>query len=178
MITIISGVPGAGKSSVSRLLAEKVPRSVRLEGDAIGEDLIVNGVVLPGADPAEESERQLRLRRRNLCLLADSFAREGFSVFLDDVVLWPGLLDLYLAELHARPVRLVVLAPRPDVIARRDAGRHKHVFAQWKHLDDDLRAWTGQPGLRLDSSDQTLVQTVEAIEQHWAESLVDPVRGR
>lgn len=172
VVTIVSGIPGAGKSTVSRLLAEEWPRSVHLEGDRIGAEFIVRGLLHPGEEPADESEAQLHLRRRNTALLADSFASAGFEVVIDDVILWPGGLRLYLDLLRSRPVRFVVLAPRLDVIAKRDAGRDKQVFELWRHLDDDLRRWADQPGLRLDTSDQGAAKTVQTIRRRWDEALV------
>jgi predicted kinase len=172
VITIVSGIPGAGKSTVSGLLARSMPRSVHLDGDLVGEAFVVSGLVLPGAEPAEESERQLELRRRNIALLADSFVGAGFEVVIDDVILWPGGLDLYLGLLRSRPVRFVLLAPELYVVARRDAGRDKHVFDVWRHMSEQLLAWSDQPGLRLDSSTQTPDETVAAILSRWDDCLV------
>lgn len=172
VITIVSGIPGAGKSTVSRLLAEQWPRSVHLEGDRVGAEFVIRGLVNPGEEPAAEAEAQLLLRRRNIAMLADSFRSAGFEAVIDDVILWPGGLDLYLDLLRSRPVRFVVLAPRLDVIARRDAGRDKHFFELWRHLNDDLERWTDQPGLRLDTSEQDAVTTALTIRQRWDEALV------
>jgi gluconate kinase len=160
---IISGVPGAGKTTVARLLAARFDRAAHLEGDRVSFQFIVSGLVPPQGPPMDEADRQLELRRRNVCLLADSFADAGFVPVIDDVVVSPGILDLYVALLRARPLRLVQLTPAVDVIQRRDTGRDKHVFDLWGHLHDDLHNRMPRVGLWLDTTDLTAHQAVDAI---------------
>lgn len=159
---LISGAPGAGKTTVARALAERLPRAAHLEGDQIGE-VVVSGRVLPHEEPHTEASRQLLVRRRNLCLLADSFAEAGFVPVIDDVVVSPGVLATYVEQLRTRPLVFVQLAPRIDVVRARDAGRDKQWFEVWAHLDAQMREWTPKPGLRLDSSDLTIDETVDVI---------------
>ena len=120
----------------------------------------------------EEANRQLELRRRNVCLLADSFADAGFVPVIDDVVASPGVLDLYLALLRTRPLRLVQLTPTIDVIQRRDAERDKHVFDLWGHLHHDLHNRMARVGLWLDTSNLTAHQTVDAILDGFDRALI------
>src|SRR5689334_14474136 len=131
---LISGVPGAGKTTVARLLASRLPRSAYIESDLIG-GLIVNGFVAPQGPPADEAEAQLVLRRRNICLLADSFAGAGFATVIDDVVVSASVLDLYRSLRGPGRWPWCSLSPT----SRWYAGRHKHVFEIWGHLDTQLR---------------------------------------
>ena len=85
-VFIVAGIPGAGKTTVSRLLAERFDRGVHVESDLF-QRMIVSGGLWVNEEPAEEAQRQLRLRGRNACLLADSFFEAGFTPVIDDVVI-------------------------------------------------------------------------------------------
>jgi dephospho-CoA kinase len=67
-IIVVTGIQAAGKSTVARLLTQRIERGVHIEADVLYQ-MIVTGRVLPeepGAMPPE-AERQLRLRLRNAC---------------------------------------------------------------------------------------------------------------
>ena len=85
-IIVITGLPGAGKSSTSTLLAQKFEKAAHIEADRI-QELIISGAEHPtiaGASP--EAIDQLRLRLRNSVLLAKSFSKSGFTAIVDDIV--------------------------------------------------------------------------------------------
>jgi len=171
---LVSGVPGAGKTTIAHRLATRFPRSVHIEGDLVGERFVVNGLVPPGGEPTAEAKAQLQLRRRNICLLADSFAEAGFLPVIDDVVVSRPVLDAYLGLLATRPLALVQLAPQREVVAQRDADRDKQVFDRWHHLDEELRRELPGVGLWLDTSDLTAEETVAEILTALDDSTAGP----
>ena len=83
---LITGTPGAGKTTLARLLAERLERAVVIEGD-LRQGWIVSGNVWPGQEPAAESARQIHLNMRNQCLLAQSYAAASFTPIIDYVII-------------------------------------------------------------------------------------------
>ncbi len=158
---LISGIPGAGKTTVSRALAERlVGPAVHIEGDVLSFDFVAKGVAEP-SDSVQWAD-QMRLRRKNIRLLADSYAEEGFSTVIDDVVVSRAAFGEYDALLAVRPT-FVVLSPSLDVVRARDKARDKHVFEMWNHLEAEMRAELTGIGNWIDSSDLSVGETVDRI---------------
>jgi len=169
---LISGVPGAGKTTVARLLARRFPLAAHIEADEI-QNLIVSGGLHPQQEPAAEAARQYRLRTANVSLLADSFAGAGIVPVIDDTVVERARLDDYLAELRTRPLHLVLLAPPPEVALARDAARQtKQVGHIWGHLDAVMREQMPGLGLWIDTAHMTAEETADAILERRSEAVV------
>ena len=181
-VFLISGIPAAGKSTVSHLLARRFDRGVHIDADVL-RGMIVSGnawasqepPVNPLAEPGlkEEAERQLRLRAKNAALLADSYFAAGFTVVLDEIAIGERLQD-FRDDIQSRPLLLVNLAPRLDVVRERDAGRSgKNVFEVWAYLDGVMRETMRDAGLWLDTSEMTPEQVVdEIVRRAWDEGRV------
>ena len=159
---LVTGIPGAGKTTVSRELAGRLGPAAHLEGDAIGA-MVISGGLLPGQEPLAESGRQLLLRTRNIGLLADSFFAAGITPIIDDVVVGRRLAD-FTALIRSRPLLLVVLAPSVEVALARDRLRpDKTVADRWAHVDGEMRRDLAGAGLWIDTDSLTVAQTVDVI---------------
>ncbi len=179
-VIVVTGVQAAGKSSVAQALAERLECSVHVRGDVFRR-MVINGRVEMGpSDPPPEALRQLQLRYALAATVADGYAEAGFNVVLQDIVLGSDLTDMVAAIRH-RPLAVVVLAPRADVVVQRDAARQaargKVAYRPGDEgvaeLDAHLRTATPRIGLWLDTSDQTVDETAdEILARVWSEGVI------
>ncbi|WP_116510840.1 AAA family ATPase [Micromonospora sp. B006] len=167
-VVLISGIMAVGKSTVAEGLARRLPRAVHLRGDVFRR-MIVSGRADMTAEPTDEALRQLRLRYDLAASTADRYAAAGFTVVLQDVVLGADLPAM-IGRIRHRPLAVVVLAPRAEVVAARERDRPKTGYGDWPvaDLDAGFRADTPRIGLWLDTSDQTPEETVtEILARAW-----------
>ena len=162
MVIVLTGLMAAGKSTVAQLLAERFPRSAHVRGDTFRR-MIVGGRAEPTPDGSAEATAQLWLRYRMSAQVADAYADAGFTAIVQDVILGDDL-PAYAALIRTRPCHVVVLAPRPEVVAAREAARSKTGYGDWTvaQLQADLDR-TPRIGRWLDTSAQTPSETADAI---------------
>ncbi|MEU8619368.1 AAA family ATPase [Streptomyces sp. NPDC048623] len=159
---LLAGIPGSGKSTVAEALAARFARSAHIEVDRL-QELIVRGGHWPTPDGDPEADRQIFLRARNACLLADSFVTAGFVPVVDDVVVRRSHLAFYRTQVRTGPLHVVFLAPGPAKAWERNNARHKRLTTDWSFLDEAMRAELSGEGVWIDNADQTVEETVDAV---------------
>jgi predicted kinase len=162
---LITGAPGAGKSTVSRLVADALTRAALIDGDVVNR-LIVSGRVWALGEPADEAARQVRLCNRNLCELAANFADAGFTPVIDWIIPDRQQLDQYRQVLRPRRLLVVVLAPSIDVCRYRNTIRNpedQFFFDDYEALTSTMRSTYGTVGWWLDTSDLSPEETARQI---------------
>jgi predicted kinase len=175
---IVSGMPAAGKSTVTALAARLLPRAAQVKGDTVNL-MILGGRVSFMGKPRDEARRQDELCNRNMCALANNFVDFGFTVLMDTVVADRAELDFLLTLLSPRPVRLVTLAPGVEVCQHRNATRapeERFEFDGYHQLEADMQRELGEAGWWFDTSALTPSETAEQLVREVAERSV-PLQG-
>jgi predicted kinase len=126
-VIVLSGPPGAGKSTIARLLAPSFPRAVHLHTDDFWHAIASGGI--PPYLP--ESDHQNQVVGEAIVAAATVYAKGGFTVVVDGVV-GPWMLRHYRDAMTRHPdlaVHYVVLRPaREETLVR----------AQSRSADDAL----------------------------------------
>ena len=123
-LVVIAGPPGAGKSTVARIIAARAERSVLVEGDAFF-DFLASGAIEPWLPEAREQNETVT---RAAAAAAGTYARGGYLTVYDGVV-GPWMLPIFANATGLERIDYVVLLPPVEVCLERVATRVDHLFS-------------------------------------------------
>lgn len=163
-VIVITGLMAAGKSTIAQKVAEHFPRSAHVRGDSFRR-MVVGGRAEMTEHATDEATAQLQLRYALSARTADAYAAAGFVAVVQDVILGADV-EPYMASLTTTPRYLVILAPRTDVVVRREKLRNKTGYGtDWTPESLAPYLWRDTPriGLWLDTSSQRPDDTVTEL---------------
>jgi predicted kinase len=170
VITMITGVPGAGKSTIARAVAERAARGVHIPVDDL-RHMVGGGYRFPDLPWSDAADEQFRLARGTAVHMARLYADAGFDVVIDDC-LGPEHDDRvstahYLGLLEQATTCRIALRPRLEVVIDRITQRGDDVHgvlratvpllhaAQCRDLDADWHV--------IDTSEVSVTDAITAV---------------
>lgn len=120
---MITGPPGAGKSTVARIVAERASLSVLLQGDAFF-GFLAGGAIQPWL---EESNEQNEVVTQAAASAAGKYASGGYLTVYDGVV-GPWFLPTFFGATSLERLDYVILLPDVERCVQRVDTRQGHAF--------------------------------------------------
>ena len=171
-IFLIVGAPAVGKSTTAHALAARFTKSIHIPVDNL-RDMVVSGLIYPGAEWSQGLVEQLRLARRVAVNMAIAYSQVGFTVAIDDFWDPASHLEEY-SELSQVPgFHKILLFPTREIALARNQKRSGPgqvmeyiaggIQAVYESLSPDLERLKESGWMVMDTSDKDIEAIVERI---------------
>ena len=136
-IFLITGVPGAGKTSVATLLLRRFAFGLHIPVDDLRE-WVVSGLAPPVPTWTGETTRQFHLARQAAAQVTRIYVDAGFAVAIDDVILASEAQALFVTPLSGYVIHKILLRPDLNVALARNAQRTNKDSSPVKSFDTSV----------------------------------------
>jgi len=127
-VCIITGAPGAGKSTIAKKLAHQSKRGVYIDVDYV-RHMVKGGYVSP-YPLKKETKLQIGLSRKNTCVITKNFLNQNFDVFIADVLEREEQIKYYKNSLRNYKLFIFLLFPEKRILGKRDRSRGRDALGK------------------------------------------------